>query len=423
MQSECRARVLITGMGAVTPFGVGIEPLWKALLDGANGIRAIDRFDASDYPCRVAGLLPRGFDFREELGEEITSRTDEIQALSIIATREALRHGGLDPVDVDRSRFGVIGGAGTGHIQASWDYYLAVADGDWGKLDGSSMPRATFGAVSAWPARDQGLRGPNESVCLACASGNAAIAIATRLIREGQADRMLAGAADYFHETGLQFFSRSGAIASAENGDAIDIMRPFDRNRAGIVLADGAGYVLLESEKAARARGAKIYGEVLGFGQTADAYSMVMPRADGEPIAMAIRYALRDASIEASEVEYICAHGTGTQASDPTEVAAIKAALGDHAQRVPVSSVKSLFGHSLGASSALEVITATLASNRGVIPATPRLEDPDPLCDLDHVPGTPRPQTWRTFLNNSFGFGGQNVVLAVRGGDPEEGRP
>ena len=419
-------RVFITGMGALTPYGLGVDAYWEGILSGKNGIRPITRFDASAYTCQVGGCLPEEFRIEDHIDAELVPRMGGVQAHAIITAQEALSHGGLRIEDVDTSRFGVIAGSGLGEVAVVDALYDVFSEGDQVESRPSRDARVLafhlmLSGVSGWVAAHFDLKGPNDSLCLACASGNAAIAQAAQLIRAGHADRMLAGASDRFHEYTVIFFMNSKAIAKSTNPLATDVMRPFDVNRSGIVLSDGAAFLLLESESAARERGATIYGEILGSGQTCDAYSMVMPRPDGDPITEAIRACLEDSKLAPEDVEYVCAHGTGTRANDPTEVAALKRALGDHAYRIPVSSLKSYHGHALGASSALELIAGIQGSRAGIVPHTLHLQDPDPECDLDHVPSTNRAHRYSVFLNNSFGFGGQNVVIGVRAGDPQEG--
>lgn len=408
-------RVFITGMGALTPYGLGVDSYWQGILNGENGVRPIHRFDASSYTCQVGGCLPDEFRVEDHIAPERLHRMDEVQAHAIVAAQDALSHGGLKITDVDPRRFGVIAGSGLGDVSGGDHLYDVLWRGDLPKSPGLLFQLLLSG-VGGWIAAYLGLQGPNDSLCLACATGNAAIGKATRLIRGGHADRMLAGASDRFHEYTMIFFMNARAMAKTHDPLDTTVMRPFDVNRSGIVLSDGAAFLLLESESAARERGATIHGEVLGSGQTCDAYSMVMPRPDGGPISGAIQACLSDSKLEPEDVDYVCAHGTGTRANDPTEVTALKRALGEHAHRIPISSLKGYHGHALGASSTLEVIASIMGSRAGIVPHTFNLREPDPECDLDHVLMKNRAHRYSVILNNSFGFGGQNVVLGVRAG-------
>ena len=411
-------RVFVTGMGFVTPFGIGADPLLQAIKGGQCGVRKVTRFDVSDYSCQVAACIPESLDVAQIIPPKRLKQMDPSQALGVIAAMEALKHAELDPATVDRERFGVFMGSGLGTPTTAINIALTKERQNWRKITPHMGVQYSFSGASAEIAIDHDLRGPNVSICCACASGNAAIGRAVRAIQRGDADRILAGGADFVEEHVFVFFLRSRALATSEDPRNPNALRPFDRNRNGTIIADGAAVVMLESEKAARERGATIYGEILGMGETCDAYSMVRPRPDGITIARSITLALEDARLSPQEVEMVCAHGTGTYPNDPAEVKALKLSLGDQAFKVPVVGMKSITGHGLGASSAIELAASILCANAGIVPPTLHLEEPDPECDLDHVPLVAREMNYSVLLNLSFGFGGHNVVVAARAGPP-----
>ena len=385
---------------------------------GASAVRPIRRFDVSDYPCQVGAFLPDDFDFADHLDSRLIRKLDPSQALSVIATGLALEHANLDPRTVDEHRFGAVIGSALGPTTAQVTITQIMERQTWKQIRPHTGVSFSFSGVSAAPAIQYGLNGLNRSVCCACASGNMAIAQGTRAIQNGLADRLIAGGADYLQEFILPFFLRIRAIATSKDPLDTDVMKPFDQNRIGTILGEGAAMMVLESEEAARARGATIYAEILGSGEACDAYSMVMPRPDALPMIASIENCLADARISPSDVDLVCAHGTATPPNDRTEVKALKQALGNRAYEVPVTSLKSITGHGLGASSAIETVAQIAAGLEGLVHPTVNLETPDSECDLDHVPGEARRHDFQTFLNLSFGFGGHDVVVAARVGDP-----
>lgn len=415
-------RVFVTGMGAVTPFGVGLEPLWQAMSANHNAITPVVRWDTAPYTCRVAGTVPDVETLEGRLPSALRRKLDPYQAFAVVASILALEHAGLDPTTVDRSRFGVVAGSSNGGISAGLGNHTKFLDGggDWRLISPFTGVGFTVNGVSAWPAIHLGLRGPNEAFSLTCASGNVAIGNGFRKIRDGYADRLLVGASDYLAEFIMAFFHKARAVARmADDPYAVDRLRAFDARRSGTILSEGAGMLLLESEEAAGERGAAIHAEVLGMGETCDAHNIVAPLPDGTGMTAAMRACLADAALAPEEIDYVSAHGTGTPFNDSTEVMALKEVLGPRAEEIPVSAPKSQLGHLIGASSAVEAIVAILGSAHGVVTPTLHLDEPDPACDLDHVPHQARPHPYRTILNNSFGFGGHNVVLALRAGSPD----
>ena len=409
-------RVFVTGMGAITPFGLGVEALWKGMSSGANAIRPITRYDTEGFQCRVGGCVPDDLDWMERVPPRLRRKIDPFQAFAIIASEEALAQAGLDPADVDRTRFGVSAGSSNGGVGTGLANHRLFLEKGFRGVSPFTGVRYTVNGASAWPAIRFGLQGPNEAFSMTCASGNAAIGNAFRKVRDGYADRMLAGATDFLDKFILVFFHRARAVARTENPLAIDTLRPFDRHRKGTLLSEGAGFLLLETEEATKERGATPLAEILGMGETSDAYNIVAPAPGGVAMSLAISRCLQEAGLAPHEIDFVSAHATGTLFNDPTEVEAIKAVLGEHARKIPVTGPKSQLGHLIGASSAVEAIAGIQGGLEGIVTPTLHLKDPDPRCDLDHVPGAPRSHPYRTFLNNAFGFGGHNVVLAIRTG-------
>lgn len=412
-------RVFVTGMGAVTPFGLGVEVLWERMAAGANGVKPVTRFDAGQFTCRVGGFMPDDVDYDALVAPAMQRKMDPFQVYALAAANLALEHGRLDPQAVDRTRFGVLAGSSIGGVESGLDNYAIFREKGWRGISPFTAARYTVNGVAAWPAIQHGLMGPNEAFSVTCASSSAAIGNAFRKVRDGYADRLLAGGSDSLDVLTLAFFHKARAVAKlGDDPFATDGLRPFSRDRSGTILAEGGGFLLLESEEAARERGAEVHAEVLGMGETCDGHNIVAPRLDGVPMMQAMRDCLTEARLDPSDVELVSAHGTGTPFNDSTEVGAIKEVLGDRAREIPVVAMKSQLGHTHGASGAIESMVAIMGSRAGVVTPTLHLEDPDPACDLDHVPLAARPYRYRTFLKNSFGFGGHNVTLAMRAGDP-----
>ena len=412
-KTDGRRRVVVTGLGAVTPLALAVRASWEAALAGRSGVSLIEQMDASGFTSRLAGEVT-GFDPTTVLPKREVRRMDRFAQLGLAAADEAIKDSGLDLDSEDRTRAGALIGSGIGgiaEIEAQMTRFLEKGPGQVSPfLIMKMMPNAA-GALAAirW-----GLKGPNFSVSSACASGAHALGEALRMIRFGGADVMLAGGSEApITFLGLGGFCSMKAL-STRNDAPKAANRPFDRDRDGFVIAEGAGVVVLEELERARRRGAKIYAEFAGYGATDDAYHMTAPDAEGAGAAAAMRLALADARLAPADVDYVNAHGTSTKYNDRTETAAIKAALGEtDARRVAVSSTKSMTGHTLGASGAIEFILTALAVQEGAVPPTINYTTLDPECDLDYVPKEARRIEVRAALSNSLGFGGHNASLAL----------
>ncbi len=408
-----RRRVAVTGIGCVTPIGHGVEGLWKGLRAERSAVRRVTRFDPSPFRSRVAAEVD-GFDPLDYLEAKRARRLDRFGQFAVAAAMLAVRDAGLEPERLPHDRVAVEMGSALGGVAFAEEQHLRyLADGIRG-IDPMLALRVFTGAASCGIAIEFGFTGPNATNGMSCAAGAVAIGRAMRLVREGEADLALAGGVEA-PLSPLCF----GAFAilrvmSSRNDDPATASRPFDRDRDGFVMGEGAAILVLESWDHAVRRGARLYAEVCGFGLTNDAYHMAAPRPDATQSARAIREALRDARISADEVEYVNAHGSSTPLNDPTETSAIKQALGARARSAPVSGTKGYYGHPLGASGAIEAAICTLALERGWIPPTLNLEEPDPACDLDYVPRSGREQRVGVALSNSFGFGGVNACLTFR---------
>lgn len=406
-------RVVVTGIGAVTPIGTGRDGLWQGLERGASAVRPITRFDASPFRSRIAGEVA-DFHPGDHLEARKARRLDRFAHFSIAATRLALEDADLDLRAEDRDRVGVmmgtaLGGVAHGEAQSRLFYLEGPRSVD------PALALSVFaGAASCNIAIEFGATGPNSTNGMSCASGAIAIGDAFRAIRRGEADVMLAGGAEApLAPLCFGAFALIRAM-STRNDDAAHASRPFDAARDGFVMAEGAAVLVLEERERARARGAPVYAEVCGFGLTNDAHHMTAPRPDGAQASRAMRIALEDGHVAPAEVGYINAHGSSTPLNDPAETGAIRQVLGAHADRVAVSGTKGFYGHALGASGAIEVAISALASARRWLPPTLNLERADPACDLDYIAGAGRPADPEYLLSNSFGFGGVNAVVVLR---------
>jgi 3-oxoacyl-[acyl-carrier-protein] synthase II len=408
--SEGRRRVLVTGIGPVTPVGTGREAFWTALISGRTGIRRIERFDPSDLPVQIGGEVPE-FDPAEYLGPKETKRTDRAVHLAVAAAKLAWADAG-EP-SVDHARTGVMFSTGIGGIESMLRQHEVFLSRGADRVSPFMVPMLMPNAAAGHVAMHFGFTGPNACITTACAAGAHAVGEAYRVIRDGLADVCIAGGT----EASLIPFCIAGFAqmqALSRNPDPARASRPFDRDRDGFVLAEGAGALILEEASRAEARGARVYAEVAGYGASADAHHITAPEPEGMGAIQAMQAALEDADESPDAVQYINAHGTSTQLNDAAETKAIKKALGDHAYRVAVSSTKSMTGHMLGAAGAVEGAVASLAVHEGLIPPTVNHENPDDDCDLDYVPGSARQADVQLALSNSFGFGGQNASLAFR---------
>lgn len=409
-----RRRVVITGLGIVSPLGSTIADAWRKVLAGESGIAPIMRFDVSAFPVRFGGAVS-GFNAEDYLSAKDLRKMDPFMHYGYAAAVQALRDSGTEVTPDNAHRIGVVMGAGIGGldtIEENVAKYLEARSPK--KISPFFVPGSIINMISGHVSIQFKLTGPNLAMVTACTTSTHAIGIAARLIQYGDADAMIAGGAEMATTPlGLGSFCQARAL-STRNDDPPRASRPWDRDRDGFVLSDGAGAVMLEEYEQARARGAPIYAELVGFGMSGDAHHITAPPEDGEGARLAMLHALRDAQLTPEAVDYVNAHATSTELGDRAETIAIKRCFGDHAYRLAVSSTKSMTGHLLGAAGAVEAIFSILAIRDGVVPPTINLEHPDAECDLDYVPGSAREQPVRVALSNSFGFGGTNGSLIFR---------
>ena len=403
-------KVVITGIGPVTPIGIGVDDFWTGATSGRNGIGPITRFDASDLPVKLSGEVP-GFDPGDWLDPKEVRRTDRFVHLAMAAAKLAWADAGEPSVPSDRA--GILVGTGIGGIETLLDNHRTMLERGPGRVSPFMVPGLMANGPGGHIAMWLKLTGPNFATVSACASGAHAVGEAFRMVRDGRVDLAVAGGSESATlPICIAAFAQMGALT--KEPDPERACRPFDANRSGFVMAEGACILVLEPEEHARARGAKIYAEIAGYGASDDAYHITAPDPNGSGAALAIRAALADAGEPASAVDYVNAHGTSTPLNDAGETAALKAALGEAARTTAISSTKSMTGHMLGAAGAVEAAVAALAIRDGRIPPTIHYETPDPACDLDYVPNEARSKDVRFAISNSFGFGGQNAVVALR---------
>jgi 3-oxoacyl-[acyl-carrier-protein] synthase II len=408
-----KPRVVITGLGAVTPVGNTAEEFWASLTQGKSGIGPITRFDSTGFPTRIAGEV-KGFDALTYVDKKDDRKLDLYLKYALACAVMAVEDAGLDPAKEDGDRFGVLVGSGIGGISTLLESHKVLLDKGPDRVSPFFIPMLIINMASGLISMRFGARGPNSSVVTACATGNHAIGDATRMIQRGDADVMIAGGAEaIIIPLTIAGFCQMKAM-STRNDEPTKASRPFDAERDGFVCGEGGGLVVLESLEHARRRDARIYAEVVGYGMTGDAHHMTAPDPEGDGAARAMASALRDGGLEPSAVGYINAHGTSTPYNDKFETIAIKRVFGEHAKRLPVSSTKSMTGHLLGAAGGIEAIATTLALHHGILPPTINYEKPDPECDLDYVPNQARKQDVDVALSNAFGFGGTNATLAFR---------
>ena len=404
-------RVFITGIGPLTPVGTGVEEFWSGLTSGRNGIRRIERFDPSDLPVTLAAEVP-GFDPSQWLDAKEARRTDRSTQFGIASAKLAWQDAGEPEVVAERG--GVVFGTGIGGIETLLMAHTVMLERGAGRVSPFMVPGLMANGSAGHIAMIYGLTGPNLCTISACASSNHAVGEGMRLIRDGYLDLCVVGGTESA-TLPLTIAAFSQMTALTKNPDPETASRPFDRERDGFVMSEGACALILESEAHASARGARVYAEVAGYGASADAFHITAPDPKGSGAALAMGWALRDAGEEPSAVSYVNAHGTSTPLNDAAETVAIKAALGeDVARGVAISSTKSMTGHMLGAAGAVEAATCALAIQRGAIPPTIHYRTPDPDCDLDYTPNEARQLDVRLALSNSFGFGGQNATVAFR---------
>jgi 3-oxoacyl-[acyl-carrier-protein] synthase II len=408
-----KRRVVITGVGAVTPVGNTADEFWAALVAGRSGIGPITRFDTTGYATRIAGEL-KGFDSLKYIDKKDDRKFDRFLKYAVACAVMAVEDAGIKTDRVDATRFGVLVGSGIGGIETLLDNYETLRTKGPDRVSPFFVPMIIVNMASGVISMRFGAKGPNSSVVTACATGNHALGDATKIIERGDADVMIAGGSEaIIIPLTIAGFCQMKAM-STRNDDPTRASRPFDAERDGFVCGEGGGLVVLESLEHARKRDARIYAEVVGYGMTGDAYHMTAPDPEGDGAARAMAAALRDAAIEPSAVGYINAHGTSTPYNDKFETIAIKRVFGDHAKKLAVSSTKSMTGHLLGAAGGIEAIATAFALHHGVLPPTMNYEKPDPDCDLDYVPNQARKQDVEVALSNAFGFGGTNATLAFR---------
>jgi len=408
-------RVVITGMGVVSPVGNDVTTFWQNLTAGVSGIVPITHFDASKFDCRIAGEV-RGFDADSAFKDKKTSRrTDRFVHLAAGAAKEAMADAGYAREQIsDPERFGCILGSGIGGLKTTEDQHTNYMQKGPSRISPFMIPMLISNMASGIVSMEWGVQGPNFAPVSACATSAHAVGEAWRLIREGDADVFIAGGSEAaIVPLGIGGFAAMKAL-STRNDDPTRASRPWDKDRDGFVMGEGAGVVIVEELEHAKKRGAKIYGEIAGYGMTADAFHMSAPLPNHEQAQRSMRIALQKAGLNVEDVGYVNAHGTSTPVGDVAEVRAVKAVLGDHARRIPVSSTKSMTGHLLGAAGVVETIVCVKAIESGLIPPTINLDNPGEECDLDFVPHKAREAKVRVALNNSFGFGGHNVTVVVK---------
>jgi 3-oxoacyl-[acyl-carrier-protein] synthase II len=408
-----RQRVVITGLGLVSPLGIGVEASWRMALEGKSGIGPITQFDASSLPARIAGEV-KDFDPALYVEAKEIKKMDRFIHFAMASATMAMQDSKLTINDDNAERVGVIIGSGIGGLQSIEHYHRVLIEKGHRRISPFFIPMLIINLASGNVSIRFGAKGPNSAVATACATGSHAIGDAFRLIQRGEADAMIAGGTEaVICPLGVAGFSVMKAL-STRNDEPEKASRPFDAGRDGFVMGEGAGALILESLEHALARGAQIYAEVIGYGMSSDAYHITTPSPNGEGAARCMTASLKDAGIRPEAVDYINAHGTSTKYGDELETAAVRKVFGDHAYRLCVSSTKSMTGHLLGAAGGVEAIFTVLSIRHGVIPPTINLEHPDPECDLDYVPNTARNREVNVAMNNSFGFGGTNACLVFR---------
>lgn len=406
-------RVVVTGMGAITPLGSTVEDFWNGIKAGECGIDFIQKFDTTDFKVKIAAEV-RDFDPEQYMTKKDVKRNDPFAVYGLAAAVQAFEDSGMDMEQEDATRVGVIVGSGIGGLLTMQDSVIKMHDRGPNRVSPLFIPMTISNMAAGNIAIRLGAKGVCENIVTACATGTNCIGTAFRNIKHGYLDACITGGAEAsISEIGVAGFTNLTALS--ENADPKDACKPFDAERDGFVMGDGAGILILEELEHAKARGAKIYGEIVGYGATGDAYHMTAPSPDGSGAAKAMQLAMEEAGINPDQVAYINAHGTSTHANDAGETAAIKLAMGDAAKTVPVSSTKSMIGHLLGAAGAVEAIICLKALEEGFLPPTINYSNPDPECDLDYIPNQGRQAAAAEYaLSNSLGFGGHNGVLCFK---------
>lgn len=406
-------RVVITGMSVVSPIGIGMKSFEEALFEGKNGIGKITLFDASSYRSQIAGEI-RDFNPGDCLPPKQIRRMDRFTQMGMVAAEEAIKEAAISPKEEDLNKIGILVGSGVGGLKTIEKEQTILLEKGPQKVSPFLIPMLITDTISAQIAIKYGFSGPNFSISSACASGNHCIGEAFKIIQRGDAEVMIAGGAEAaITPLGLAGFCSMRAL-SIRNNEPAKASRPFDRERDGFVIGEGAGIVVLEKWERAKKRKVPIWGEIIGFGMSEDAYHITQPIGDGRGLKEAMQRSLRDAKIPVEKVDYINAHGTSTPLNDKIETQAIKSVFGKNAYRIPVSSTKSMTGHLLGATGGVEMVACLLALKKGIIPPTINYEKSDPDCDLDYVPNQSREVKVKIVMSNSMGFGGHNAVLLLK---------
>lgn len=409
-----RKQVVVTGLGAITPIGNTLAEYWEGLLSGRNGIGEITLFDASKHKCRIAGEV-KGYDPLDYMTEKEARRMSRFAQFAVSASKQALKDAQFEINDLNAEQVGVIIGTGIGGIQVLEEQQEIYLNKGPSRCSPFMIPMMIANMAAGLTAIHTGAKGPNTCPVTACAAGSHAVGDAARLIQSGLVQAMICGGTEAaVTPLSVAGFASAKALCTSKNSDPAHASRPFDVTRDGFVLGEGTGILLLEELEHARKRNAKIYGEIIGYGMTCDAYHMTAPVPGGKGAARAIALALKDAGLTPDMVSYINAHGTSTPANDSTETAAIKSVLGESAYQVAISSTKSMTGHLLGGSGGIEAVATVMAIAHDRVPPTINLQNPDPECDLDYVPNQSREMPVEVALSNSFGFGGHNVTLAFK---------
>ena len=406
-------RVVITGLGVISPVGNDVETFWENIKSGKSGVGKITKFDATNFPVQIAAEV-KDFDPLKYFDKREARRLDPFIQFAVAAAEEAVKSAGLEDESIDKERVGVLIGSGIGGIQTIEEQHEILLKKGPRRVSPYCVPMEIINMASGVVSMRFGFKGPNISVVTACATGTHAIGEAFRTIAYGDADVMVAGGAEScITPLAVAGFAAARAL-STRNDEPEKASRPFEKNRDGFVMGEGAGIVVLEEYEHAKRRGAPIFAEIVGYGTSGDAYHMTAPAPQGEGAARAMRNALRDAGISPEDIDYINAHGTSTKFNDLYETMAIKSVFKEHAYKVKISSIKSMIGHLLGAAGGVEVISSVLTLKTGIIPPTINYEEPDPECDLDYTPNKAVEADVKYVLKNSFGFGGTNACLVLK---------
>lgn len=408
-----KRRIVITGLSMITPLGIGVKGSWESLIAGRSGIKRITQFDSSNFPTKIAGEV-QDFNPEDYIEYKDIKKMDRFIHFAIAATKMAIDDSGLQITDSNAEKVGVIVGSGIGGLSAIEHYHSVLLEKGPRRITPFFIPMLVINLASGQISIRFGAKGPNSAVATACATGSHSIGDAYKIIQRGDADAMIAGGTEaVITPLGIGGFNAMKAL-STRNDEPEKASRPFDIDRDGFVMGEGAGILILESLEGALDRGAKIYAEIVGYGMTADAYHITSPVPDGEGAARCMKMTLKDGGADPSEIDYINAHGTSTKYGDEIESKAIKTVFGEHAYKVAISSTKSMTGHLLGAAGGVEAVIVVLSIYNDIVPPTINLDKPDPECDLDYIPYKSRKMVVNYALTNSFGFGGTNACLLFK---------